>query len=322
MLLDSVFVYYYAKDKHWKDSSRIAEAKRIFQRFNGVEFRNNYQGFLFVNNIDSFINKEQINVHMYTYSDSPLLYQRTQNYHADGSGKQFNILFITDRINADILCISDVEALTGFHCYNICHRQTFRIRDPNLQVSTRNHMKKCQINGGKIAKKVVLERFAKPFVLHILSNKTYIYLFANILAHLFKPIQCYIIYDIETLEKKICEKYSESSQVIATLVPYAIASTVKSPSGIHSLYYYFRREYFLGKWLDQMFKGSMQIKKDNKYKDETIPQYFEVRIIKFNSAKFDTSLVFKNMKSKDWTISKYLGSNTIAKQIVVKHKQF
>ncbi|KAA6358418.1 MAG: hypothetical protein EZS28_046055, partial [Streblomastix strix] len=34
------------------------------------------------------------------------------------------------------------------------------------------------------------------------------------------------------------------------------------------------------------------------------------------------SLVFKNQKSKDWTITKYLGSSTIAKQIVVKHKKF
>ncbi|KAA6355221.1 MAG: hypothetical protein EZS28_049252, partial [Streblomastix strix] len=43
-------------------------------------------------------------------------------------------------------------------------------------------------------------------------------------------------------------------------------------------------------------------------------------VIGFNSAKFDASVQFKNLKSKDWTISKYLGSSTIAKQIVVKHK--
>ncbi|KAA6396788.1 MAG: hypothetical protein EZS28_007681 [Streblomastix strix] len=32
-----------SKDKCWKDCSRIADAKRIFSRVNGVELRDNYQ---------------------------------------------------------------------------------------------------------------------------------------------------------------------------------------------------------------------------------------------------------------------------------------
>ncbi|KAA6356981.1 MAG: hypothetical protein EZS28_047492, partial [Streblomastix strix] len=308
------------KDKRWKDSSRIAEAKRIFNRVLGQEFHDCYQGFDFVNDIDNFINKEQINVHMYTYESDPPHYELTQNYIVLGSDKQFNILFINDGINAHIMYISDVEALTGFRYCNICHKQAFRIGDPNIQTSMRNHMKKCQKNGGKIIKKVLLERFAKPFVPHILSNRTYKYLLANNLTHLFKPTQYYITYDIETLEKKVNEKFGDSSQVTATLIPYAIASTVKLASGIHSFYYDIRTDNFLDKWLEQLFEEAKQVKKDNKYNDETIPQYYEVPVIGFNSAKFDTSVLFKNLKSKDWSISKYLGSSTIAKQIVIKHK--
>ncbi|KAA6372968.1 MAG: hypothetical protein EZS28_031503, partial [Streblomastix strix] len=150
------------KDKRWKDCSRIAEAKRIFQRVNGVEFRDNYQGFDFVGDIDNFIKKEQINVHMYTFNSDPPHYELTQNYLVNGSDKQFNILFINDGINANIMYISDVEALTGFRYCNICHKQAFRIGDKNLQQSMRNHMKKCQKNDGKIVKKVILEKFAKP----------------------------------------------------------------------------------------------------------------------------------------------------------------
>ncbi|KAA6401134.1 MAG: hypothetical protein EZS28_003344 [Streblomastix strix] len=311
-----------SKDKQWKDSSRIAEAKRIFFRDNRVEFRDNYQGFDFVNDIDNFINKEQVNVHMYTYSDSPPRYELLQNYSIENKEKQFNILFINDGINAHIMYISDVEALTGFRYCNICHKQAFRIGDKNLQQSMRNHMKKCQKNGEKIVKKVILEIFAKPFVPHILSNKIYKYLLANNLTHLFKPTQYYITYDIETLERKVNEKFGDCSQVIATLVPYAIASTVKSASGIHSFYYDIRTDDFLDKWLEQLFDEGKQVKKDNNYQDETIPQYFEVPIIGFNSAKFDTSHVFMNLKLKDWTISKYLGSTSIAKQIFVKHKLF
>ncbi|KAA6388753.1 MAG: hypothetical protein EZS28_015721 [Streblomastix strix] len=181
-------------------------------------------------------------------------------------------------------------------------------------------MKKCQKNGGKIVKKVILVKFAKPFVPHILSNKTYKYLLANNLSQLFKPTRYYITYDIETLEKKVNEKFGDSSQVIATLIPYAIASTVKLASGIHSFYYDIRTENFLDKMLEQLFEEAKQVKKDNKYLDETISQYYEVPVIGFNSAKFDASVLFKNLKSTDWTLSKNLGQNTVAKQIIVKHQ--
>ncbi|KAA6401608.1 MAG: hypothetical protein EZS28_002870 [Streblomastix strix] len=146
------------KDKRWKDSSRIAEAKRIYSRVIGVQFRDNYKGFDFVNDIDNFINTEQVNVHMYTYESDPPHYELIQNYLVNDSAKQFNILFINDGINTHIMYISDVEALTGFRYCNICHKQAFRIGDPNLQTSMRNHMKKCQKNGGKIIKRVILEK--------------------------------------------------------------------------------------------------------------------------------------------------------------------
>ncbi|KAA6388642.1 MAG: hypothetical protein EZS28_015831 [Streblomastix strix] len=264
-----------SKDKRWKDFSRITEAKRIFTRENGVEFRDNYQGFDFLGDIENFINKEQINVHMYTFEDNPPHYELTQNYLVNGSDKQFNILFINDGINAHIMYISDVEALTGFRYCNICHRQAFRIGDKNLQIQMRNHLKKCQKNVGKIVKKVILEKFAKPFIPHILSNKTYKYLLANNLTHLFKPTRYYITYDIETLEKKVNEKFGDSSQVIVTLIPQAIASTVKLAGGIHSFYYDIRTNDFLDKWLEQLFEEAKQVKKDNIYIYDTIPQYYE-----------------------------------------------
>ncbi|KAA6385426.1 MAG: hypothetical protein EZS28_019049, partial [Streblomastix strix] len=97
---------------NWIDCSRIAEAKRIFSRVNRVKFRDNYQGFDFVGDIDNFINKEQINMNMNTYESDPPHYELTQNYLVNSSDKHFNILFINDGINAHIMYISDVEALT------------------------------------------------------------------------------------------------------------------------------------------------------------------------------------------------------------------
>ncbi|KAA6309585.1 MAG: hypothetical protein EZS28_056479, partial [Streblomastix strix] len=84
--------------------------------------------------------------------------------------------------------------------------------------------------------------------------------------------------------------------------------------------YDIRQADFLDQWLDQVFEEAKQIKKDNKYEDESIPQHYEVPVIGFNSAKFDVSLVFKNLKSKNWRIIKHIGSGTVAKQIIVRHK--
>ncbi|KAA6358938.1 MAG: hypothetical protein EZS28_045535 [Streblomastix strix] len=195
--------------------------------------------------------------------------------------------------------ISDVEALTGFRYCNICHKQAFRIGDPILLTSIRNHLKKYLKNDGKIVKKVIFERFAKPFVPHIFSNKTYMLLLTNNLTHLFEHTQYYITYDIETLEKKVKEKYGDSLLVTVTLIPYAIASTVKCAGGMHSFYYDYRTPNFFDMQLEQLFKEAKQVKKDNKYKDETIPQYFQVPIIGFNSVKFDTSVLIMNLRSKD-----------------------
>ncbi|KAA6389757.1 MAG: hypothetical protein EZS28_014713, partial [Streblomastix strix] len=112
----------------------------------------------------------------------------------------------------------------------------------------------------------------------------------------FKPTEYYITYDIETFEKFIQQNYGEDSATI------------------------FYKLIFLDQWLDQVFEEAKQIKKDNKYEDESIPQHFEVPVIGFNSAKFDVSLVFKNLKSKNCRIIKHIDSGTVAKQIIVRHK--
>ncbi|KAA6398881.1 MAG: hypothetical protein EZS28_005590 [Streblomastix strix] len=55
--------------------------------------------------------------------------------------------------------------------------------------------------------------------------------------------------------------------------------------------------------------------------DETIPYSIEVPIVRFNSSRFDISLIISQMQCKDWTISNYIGSPTIAKQVIVHHKK-
>ncbi|KAA6376014.1 MAG: hypothetical protein EZS28_028458, partial [Streblomastix strix] len=184
----------------------------------------------------------------------------------------------------------------------------------------KRHMEKCKKNNGKIVKKVILAKFARPFVPHILNNITNKYLFVNNREIEFKPIEYNITNDIETFEKFIQQNYGEDSTVISYFIAYCIASTVKNKSGIHSFCYDIRQADFLDQWLNQVFEEAKQIKKDNKYEDESIPQHFEVSVFGFHSTKFDVSFVFKNLKSKNWRIIKHIDSGTVAKQIIVRHK--
>ncbi|KAA6383949.1 MAG: hypothetical protein EZS28_020525 [Streblomastix strix] len=310
------------KEKRWKDCSRIAEGKRISKRTCRKKFDDLYYGFNFATDIDEFIEKEQINVHVCTYGDkyqSPSYYA-IHHYKCDTSDRDFNVLLINNGVNVHILYVSDVQALTGYRYCDICKLQAFKTSNPNINRDMKRHMEKCKKNNGKIVKKVILEKFARPFVPHILNNITYRYLFVNDREIEFKPTEYYTNYDIETVEKLILQNYGEDQTVISYLIPYCIAQTVKNKSSIHSFCYDIRQADFLDQWLDQVFEEAKQIKKDNKYEDESIPQRFEVPVIKFNSAKFDVSLVFKNLKSKNWRIIKHIGSGTVAKQIIVKHK--
>ncbi|KAA6387899.1 MAG: hypothetical protein EZS28_016572, partial [Streblomastix strix] len=260
------------EEKRWKDCSRISEEKRIFNRIYGKEFDDLYQGFNFATDIDEFIEKEQIDMHVFTYGDkdqSPCQYA-IHHYKCDTSERDFKIHLLNNRVNAHIFYVSDVQALTGYRYCDICKLQA--------------------------------------------------YLFVNDREIEFKPTEYYITYDIKTLEKFIQQNYGEDSTIISYLIPYCIASTVKNKSGIHSFRYDIRKADYLDQWLDQVFEEAKQIKRDNKYEDESFSQHFEVPVIGFNPAKFDVSLVFMNLKSKNWRIFKRFGSGTVAKLIIVRHK--
>ncbi|KAA6356903.1 MAG: hypothetical protein EZS28_047570, partial [Streblomastix strix] len=185
--------------------------------------------------------------------------------------RDFIVLFINIGVNAHILYVSDVQALTGYRYCDKCKLQAFWTSNPNISRDLQRHMEKYKKNN-------------------------------------------------ETFEKFFLQKYGEDSTVISYLIPYCIASTVRNKSDMHSFCFDIRQANFLDQWLDQIFEEVKQIKRDNKYEDENIPQHFEVTVIGFNSAKLYASLMFKNLKSKNWRIIKHIGSRTVAKYIIVRHK--
>ncbi|KAA6366898.1 MAG: hypothetical protein EZS28_037575 [Streblomastix strix] len=134
------------------------------------------------------------------------------------------------------------------------------------------HMKECQQNNGQIKKYITLEKFPKPFVPYITSNKTYRYLLAHNRESEYKATQYYITFRFQTELQKI------RGYQYPILVPTAVASTIKAKNYIKTISFDKSQDNFVEKWLEQVFSVALQIRDDNKYADD-VPQRYEVHVI-------------------------------------------
>ncbi|KAA6369348.1 MAG: hypothetical protein EZS28_035124, partial [Streblomastix strix] len=115
--------------KRYKEHSRIAEAKRQFQRIYGKKIDDNYNGFNFATEADQFVQNENLNINVFAYEDSTAtstagpansgsyyLWKQYRRNELNEQTKDFNVFLITDTINelqrAHVFYINDVEALT------------------------------------------------------------------------------------------------------------------------------------------------------------------------------------------------------------------
>ncbi|KAA6362323.1 MAG: hypothetical protein EZS28_042150, partial [Streblomastix strix] len=202
---------------------------------------------------------------------------------------------------AHILFISDPEALTGCRYCPICKLHGIKIKDKNCHLARdfERHVEKCKLNKGK---QVLLSSSQIPFAPHIYGNQTYMYLLANEMLDKFKPTQYYITYDFETVERNINKYFgkkkdekNEAGQQISNsfqnsiLEPLRVATSIKSKSGIRTIYYDLRQENFIEQWLEEVFKAAEQIKQDNmccdsiddegRHQDSEIPYEIPVPVV-------------------------------------------
>ncbi|KAA6404073.1 MAG: hypothetical protein EZS28_000404 [Streblomastix strix] len=56
--------------KRYKEQSRIAEAKRLFQRIYGKKIDENYQKFNFATEADQFVQNDNLNINVFDYEDT------------------------------------------------------------------------------------------------------------------------------------------------------------------------------------------------------------------------------------------------------------
>ncbi|KAA6396273.1 MAG: hypothetical protein EZS28_008199 [Streblomastix strix] len=186
-------------------------------------------------------------------------------------------------------------------------------QDPNNNSKRKmdTHIKECQKNNDQIKKFITLEKFPKPFVLHITSNKTYRYLLAHNRESEYKATQYYITFMFQTELQKI------RGYQYPILVPTAIASTTKVKNYIKTISYDNIQDNIVEKWLDQVFSKALQIRDDNKFADD-VPQQYEEYVIEFDFLKSATTLIFKNIKSMKYEIIDRPGLRSYPIHIIVK----
>ncbi|KAA6361027.1 MAG: hypothetical protein EZS28_043446, partial [Streblomastix strix] len=199
--------------------------------------------------------------------------------------------------------IANKQTLTGLKFCPHCNSKAFDPKDKNYSRDYEIHIIQCENNEGKIVKKVKLDYIQKPFVPHIMQNKTYQYLLSNGRQHEFKPTQYFITYDLETVPKIVNKKFGKSSYQMYELFPLSVASTIRNKQGIKKIFFSQQDgEDFIVQWLNQLFKEAEQVNADNQYIteactiDDTIPYSMEVPIVGFNSSRFDISLIISQMQ--------------------------
>ncbi|KAA6389496.1 MAG: hypothetical protein EZS28_014976 [Streblomastix strix] len=323
-------------DRH----SRIAEGKRLLFEFYNVkkenqrEFLKNYQGFNWDDSL-KVCQKYNININCYKFDDKnvEVPYKLFTNYHVDKQqasetvydrakpevtrefhSRDYNILLPNnDDGNQHLMYIISVEKLLGIKICLICNNHAIFTKDPNNNSRRKmdTHIKECQQNNGQIKKYITLEKFPKPFVPHITSNKTNRYLLAHNRESEYKATQYYIAFRFQTELQKI------RGYQYPILTPTAVASTIKAKNYIKTISFDKTQDNFVEKWLEQVFSEALQIRDDNKFADD-VPQRYEVPIIVFDCQKSATTLIFKNINSMKCEIIDRPGSRSCPIHIIDK----
>ncbi|KAA6388583.1 MAG: hypothetical protein EZS28_015890 [Streblomastix strix] len=256
--------------------------------------------------------KQQVNQNIYFYDeDSKAYYQGMKIIFMEYDTLQLNEQF--EISTADILivqasnlqnafAIANKEALTGLKFCPFCQENGFANKSSNYSRDYERHIVKCEQIGGKLVKAIKLNQIQKPYVPHIVQNKTYIYLLAHGREQEFKPTQYYITYDLETVEKIVNKSFGKSSKQISELIPLKVASTTKNKTGVKTIYYDLPNgDDFLKQWLQNLFNEAVIVQQNNQYRtltsviDKAMQYNIDVPEIGFNSSKFEFFLFFKNL---------------------------
>ncbi|KAA6391739.1 MAG: hypothetical protein EZS28_012733 [Streblomastix strix] len=223
-------------DLPFKAKSR--EMTKYLKTFEGLDYQKYSQ---------IITQKLQVNQNIYFYDEDSKAYYQSQK-----------IIYMYDVIlqlseqpvisNVDILivqssnlqhafAIANKEALKGLKFCPFCQLKGLDTKSSNYSRDYERYIVKCEQRGGNLVKTIQLDQVQKPYCPHKVQNKTYAYLLAHGKEQEFKPMQYYIIYDLETVEKIVNKSFGKSNKQISELIPLSVASTIKNKAGVRTIYY-------------------------------------------------------------------------------------
>jgi hypothetical protein len=192
-----------------------------------------------------------------------------------------------------------------------------------------DHVEQC--DGKRPKKKLKVMKVEKPFAPGMLFNQIYEYLRSRNMMEHWKPDRYFIVYDLETVEIPSIDKEESSlsnssdneesyTKILSELVVLTVSACYYTKEGKKTSFFSKHKDgpEFIKIWLREMVSYAKKVYEDNLYDDPRIPHKREVVIFGYNSARFDTNLIFKNLYNPpEWTISSIIGELCKYKQLTI-----
>lgn len=314
-----------------KGNQRIAHAKALICNTLNLHLNQNeltkwllnYKGFNFATDTEITMEKNNVSFHIIEYDSERKVYYISNEYMKEDAKHNLYVLLVPlSDTETHALYVSDPEKLLNVKICPICN--SFCISFDRKNCNTQRNLKRFQKHvdncNGKLQKTLKLDKESKPYVPHILNNKTFEFLLANDRIEEFKPTEYYMTYDFETMEDKSFTYNTEQTEIKSSLVPLSVASTVKLPNTTKTIYYDVRDgEDFIIKWIQSLFVNAQAIIDANSYQDKDIPFDDTVTVLGYNSARFDINLFIDKLQIPDkWRVISYLGSSNSCKQVIIQ----
>lgn len=317
-----------------------------FQRVTGItkfnpkdkryrEFISEYEGFDLTTGINEYCNFYKVNVNIYECNKEHTYYYLTQEIKVNDKYELMSVLLVGlhGRAHAMLIKPDKVAVLTKFLFCPTCQQLIGKYSSKHGNKSFEKHVSVC--DGSPLKKKCRLDLISQPYVPHIMKNNLYRYCLAKNIEYV--PVRYYITFDFETMEQKLNEKISDCTTVNSRLIPLSVASTIKSKSGIKTIYYDVRDgKDFIHKWLLSLFDEAYSMREDNlipgvpvelqteqgiNKSQESFPTYV-ITVLGFNSARFDLNILFSELRSDSWIIKSFLGNTNSFKQVMIQRTMY
>ncbi|KAA6367781.1 MAG: hypothetical protein EZS28_036692 [Streblomastix strix] len=177
-----------------------------------------------------------------------------------------------------------------------------------------------------------------------LSHPTIEHLMAYRLTDQFKVQRGFITYDFQIFSDQVMKNITDQTTLVSRLSGLSIASTEVYPNQDKSYEFVMRcnklfdelaynyqeqlEKYeltnsspFIHLWLAQTFESAEQIYWCQKYGDVNIPFDKYVKVLGWNSSRFDIALLWDALDCELWTMGVYIGDLNNTKSITVTHKK-